>query len=89
MKKRIIYFIFITIACLAAGYLFALVSEKQTFSIQNSADEKTSNPTRQAEQPIPQNVEPEAVKKEKPAPISKKMEQAVPFFGAGSIWQLE
>jgi hypothetical protein len=80
MKKKAIYFVLITIACLAAGYIFALVSEKQTFPIQDSADEKTPNQTQSAERPISQNVEPETIEEEKPAPISKKMEQAVPFL---------
>jgi hypothetical protein len=89
MKKKILYFVFILITCLAAGYFFALILEKQTSSSQDFSEKKEINPIYSTDQLIPLDIEPETVTnqdapskktEEKPMAISKKIEQQVPFI---------
>jgi len=89
MKKRILYFIFFIITLLAAGYFFAMISEKRILSIQDSPEEDKQNPVYQAEQSSPpkiiietvenQNASSRKAEEEKSPIISKKIEQTVPF----------
>jgi hypothetical protein len=88
MKKKIISLIIIASLCLAAGYFFALASERKILSIQNIPEEKKSDPTSRSDKPTFQAVEFEALSdpdeptektEEKKITIDKKIEQPVPF----------
>lgn len=89
MQRKILYItIFTLFLCLLAGYFFASFFGKKPFSLFNSSEEQTANLS--LSEPPPQDVTiktsedsnalPQKTPEEKPATITQKIEQSVPFI---------